>query len=70
MCEIKGAMLGTPPQAEFVLHGMDERGAIKWTERLTGLSRRQLRVLAKERLERFPMVEVVQGTRRVLFLER
>lgn len=63
-------MLRASPSAEFVLHGMDERGAIMWTERLSGLSRRRLRDLAKARLERFAMVEVIQGTKRVLFLER
>jgi hypothetical protein len=54
----------------FVLHSMDERGAILSTERLAGLSPQQLQRLAEERLKTFAMVEVCQGTRRVLFLER
>lgn len=54
----------------FVLHGMDERGAILSTEPLPVLSPRGLRRLAEGRLKSFAMVEVCQGTKRVLFLER
>ncbi len=65
-------MSGDLPHVEdiFVLHGMDESGAILSTERLLGVSRQRLRRLAEKRLKTFAMVEVCQGTRRVLFLER
>lgn len=53
----------------FLLIGMDARGAILSTERLVGLSPDELRRLAELRHKTFPMVEVLQGTRRILFLE-
>ena len=65
-------MSGGRPQPHdmFELYGMDERGAILLTEFLQDLSPQQLQRRAEERLKTFAMVEVCQGTTRVLFLER
>ncbi len=58
------------PSDPIVLYGMNERGAILLTEWPSPVSRLQLRLLAEERLKSFSRVEVFQGTRRMLFLER
>ena len=64
------SLMSANDDATHLLIGMDARGAILSTERLADLSHDELRRLAEERLETFAMVEVLQGTRRVLFLER
>ena len=63
-------MTSTNSDDGLILIGMDDRGAIISTERLTGLSPDAIRNLSEERLKSFAMVEVLQGARRILFLER
>lgn len=64
------AFAQTRPDNTFILYGMDTRGAVVSTERLVGLTDEDLRRLAEERLKLFEMVEVHQGGRCLILLER
>ena len=63
-------MMLPKPDDVFTLIGMDARGAIISTERLVGLDHDEVRRLSEHRLNSFAMVEVLQGARRILLLER
>jgi len=55
---------------EFVLYGLDESGAVKSTERFSGMGDAEMRRIADNRLEAFARVEVWEGTICVIRLNR
>lgn len=55
---------------EYLMYGIDIAGAIVSTERFAGVDEAEVRRIATERLERYPMIEVWDGAICMIRLRR
>jgi hypothetical protein len=56
--------------ADFLLYGLDENGAVQESELLAGITRDEAERMAREWLATYEVVEVWEGSIRVLTLDR